>query len=368
MATTDFTNGVTLSDAGWADDVDCSAYSVLSSVSGTNTVTATGPATYTYAATRPPVWLIPAATNTGATTINVTPSGGVALGAKNVFFNGAACAGGELIIGIPTALIYDGTQFHVVSRAEDRFPRGHIAGGTLSNNSGDATNDIDIAAGEARNSTNVIDIRWSALTKRLDATFAAGTNQGMLDTGSIGDDVYHIFAIRKDSDGSGDILASTSATAPQMPSGYTYFRRIGAIIRATSIRAFSQFGDEFLLSASVRDVNTTPSTTDAVLSTMTVPDGVKVIWIGAMWNTGGATTNSQLYVSSPDQSDEAPSVSDVPGFTNQSYNVGNVAFGNRLQIRTNSSAQIRSRLTSNNAAIGVVAITYGWIDRRGRDS
>jgi hypothetical protein len=115
MATTDFTNGVSLSDAGWADDVDCSAYSVLSGVAGTNTITATGPATYSYSATRPPVWIIPAVTNTGATTINVTPSGASALGAKNVFWNGAACVGGELRAGVPTAIIYDGTQFHVIA-------------------------------------------------------------------------------------------------------------------------------------------------------------------------------------------------------------------------------------------------------------
>lgn len=113
MATTDFTNGVSLSDAGWADDVDCSAYSVLTGVAGTNTITGTGPATYSYAATRPPIWLIPANTNSGATTINVTPSGGAALGAKNVFCNGSACTGGELRQGVPVALLYDGTQFNV---------------------------------------------------------------------------------------------------------------------------------------------------------------------------------------------------------------------------------------------------------------
>lgn len=117
MATQDYSNGVTLTDAAEFERFDCVAYSVLSGVAGTNTITATGPATYTLAATRPPVWFIPAATNTGATTINVTPSGGVALGAKNVFFNGAACVGGELRANVPAALIYDGTQFHIVANA-----------------------------------------------------------------------------------------------------------------------------------------------------------------------------------------------------------------------------------------------------------
>src|SRR3990167_2313872 len=114
MATQTYTNGVTLTDAGEFDRFDSVAYSVLTSVAGTNTITATGPASYTYAATRPPVWFIPAVTNTGATTINVTPSGGAALGAKNVFANGAACVGGELISNVPAAIIYDGTQYNII--------------------------------------------------------------------------------------------------------------------------------------------------------------------------------------------------------------------------------------------------------------
>src|SRR3990167_7219079 len=114
MATQTYTNGVTLTDAGEFDRFDSVAYSVLTSVAGTNTITATGPASYTYAATRPPVWFIPAVTNTGATTVNITPSGGSALGAKNVFSNGAACVGGELQAGIPVGLVYDGTQLNIV--------------------------------------------------------------------------------------------------------------------------------------------------------------------------------------------------------------------------------------------------------------
>src|SRR3990167_9875919 len=115
MATTDFVSGVTLSNTDWADDVDSTAYSVLVSVAGTNTITATGPANYAYAAARTPLYFIPAATNTGATTINVTPSGSSALGAKNVFWNGAACVGGELRINVPVAVIYDGTRFHIIA-------------------------------------------------------------------------------------------------------------------------------------------------------------------------------------------------------------------------------------------------------------
>lgn len=117
MASQDYTNGVTLTDAAEFEIFDSVGYSVLSGVAGTNTITATGPATYTYAATRPPVWFIPAVTNTGATTINITPSGGSALTAKNIFRGGAACVGGELVAGVPVGIVYDGTQFNIIGTA-----------------------------------------------------------------------------------------------------------------------------------------------------------------------------------------------------------------------------------------------------------
>ena len=121
MPTTVFTDGVTLSAAAWANDIDSTAYAVLTGVAGTNTITATGPANYAYAAARTPLYFTPAATNTGATTINITPSGGSTLGAKDIFSNGAACVGGELVISVPTQVIYDGTQFNIVGALYPRF-------------------------------------------------------------------------------------------------------------------------------------------------------------------------------------------------------------------------------------------------------
>lgn len=51
-----------------------------------------------------------AATNTGATTINVN-----SLGTKNIFYNGAALVGGEILVGVVYKVAYDGTQFNLVS-------------------------------------------------------------------------------------------------------------------------------------------------------------------------------------------------------------------------------------------------------------
>lgn len=116
MSSTNFVNGSTLSDAGWANDVDTFTYQRLTSVSGTNTIVGTGPVSMTAYAVGQEFAFIPAATNTGATTLNITPSGASALGAKNIFWNGAACVGGEIRIGVPTKVWYDGTQFNLISQ------------------------------------------------------------------------------------------------------------------------------------------------------------------------------------------------------------------------------------------------------------
>ena len=115
MATTKFTNSVTLTDAAWFDDVDKSAYSYLTGVAGTNTITATGPISMLAYAVGLEFEFIPAITNTAATTINIT--GASALGARNIFSNGAACVGGELRATVPVKLIDDGTRFHILSNA-----------------------------------------------------------------------------------------------------------------------------------------------------------------------------------------------------------------------------------------------------------
>lgn len=83
----------------------------LSSVAGTDTITADATG-YTAYAAQDKFALIPANTNTGATTLNLS-----SLGAKNIYFNGAALSGGELVAGRAYLLIYNGTQFDLIGYA-----------------------------------------------------------------------------------------------------------------------------------------------------------------------------------------------------------------------------------------------------------
>lgn len=82
----------------------------LGSVSGTNTITASASPAITAYAAKQHFLFVPANTNSGATTININ-----GLGAKNVYYNNAACTGGELVSGVPAQIVYDGTQFQILS-------------------------------------------------------------------------------------------------------------------------------------------------------------------------------------------------------------------------------------------------------------
>lgn len=150
--------------------------------------------------------------------------------------NGAA----SVIIGPgQTALIVcSGTAFFADIRG-DTFAgpqiQGYASGLALTTNAGDATNDIDFAAGVAASDTSPYNLmQFSALTKRLDATFTAGNNGGMLDTGAVGNGTYYLFGIGRSDTGGTDYLGSLSSSAPTMPANYDRKRRIGVVVRAAA--------------------------------------------------------------------------------------------------------------------------------------
>ena len=82
-------------DAAQLQQIQNADTTYLTSVSGTNTITATAGLAPTYAVGQ--LFMgIAAATNTGATTLNIS-----SVGAGAVQLNGAALAGGEIVIGMP---------------------------------------------------------------------------------------------------------------------------------------------------------------------------------------------------------------------------------------------------------------------------
>ena len=207
----------------------------------------------------------------------------------------------------------------------------------------------------------------SALTKTLSA-WAVGSGNGSLDTGSVTLNAwYHVHLIRRDSDGVIDVLLSLSATAPTMPSGYTSRRRIGSIRTNASsqITNFSQIGDVFNWDVPVTDVNAANPGATAVTRAMTVPTGVIVRPI-VNWLIHNQTSgNIAFLASSLAQADTAPTTTLA-----QIVCVGSGASARAnavvQNIPTNTSGQVRTRLSASGASDTLIATTFGWIDPRGQ--
>jgi hypothetical protein len=252
------------------------------------------------------------------------------------------------------------------------FPTGHLYGLTLSNNGTDAANDIDIAAGTARDASDTVNmVLASALTKQVDAAWAVGSGNGGLDTGSIADTTYHIWLIKRSDTGVVDALFSTSASSPTMPSNYDYKRRIGSIVRTGGeIKAFTQNGNVFTWSTFAIDVNAVNPGTSAVTRTLTVPVGIVV---RASVVIGLYSTSSPFagLVSSLAVTDQAPQALGTASLTAPG-NIGNAFAGTNwnfipVTVQTNTSGQVRSRLSASAASDRLGIITEGWIDARGTE-
>ncbi len=240
------------------------------------------------------------------------------------------------------------------------YLRGYISGLTLSNNVSDATNDIDIAVGVANaDDQSALLSLSSGLTKRLDANWAVGTNQGGLDTGAIANTTYHLFLIQRSDTLVVDVLFSTSPTSPTMPANYDRKRRIGSIVRTgAAIKAFTQSGFEFLWKVPVADIAATNPGTSAVSATLTLPTGIQVIArFAAALNAHSAATTF-LILTALDQTDTAPSAS---AFTTAASAAGISYFGVE-NIRTNTSAQVRYRVDQSDGSTIVRLNTHGWVD------
>lgn len=257
-------------------------------------------------------------------------------------------------------------EVFVIARWQDvyAYPRGYIAGLTLSNNVGTPNTKVDVAAGACRDSTNFINIDLLA-SVTIDFTT---TGANALDAGTIAASTwYHIYAIGKADGVTSAGLASTSASAPTMPSGYSYKRRIGSVLTdgASHLILFDQVWDEFLWSVPVGDVAVTNLGTTATSYTLTVPTGVQVR-ARLRTDVAQASQGTAVLVSSLDEADNAPSA--AAGLETNSVPVAGAGAGGHsvFDVRTNTSAQVRGRSSAANTTLRIS--TYGWFDTRGREA
>lgn len=213
--------------------------------------------------------------------------------------------------GSSVLVICDGTNFRTNLLADQRVPRGHINGLTLSNNATDATNDIDIATGEAASDGTIpyLMVLGSALTKRLDAAWAVGTGNGGLDTGTIANAWYYVWLIRRSDTGVVDALYSLSATSPTMPTSYDQKRLIGAILRTGgAIKAFSQRDNYFVWASPAIDLTTTTPSLTATNVVLTVPPLSRVFARVSVLLVNDPAADTGVWVRETTQSDEAVNI------------------------------------------------------------
>jgi hypothetical protein len=237
--------------------------------------------------------------------------------------------------------------------------RSYLAGNTLS---GGGSTTLTITAGSATSDDQTTLMSLASTYTKTFASWAVGSGNGGLDTGSIATATwYHVYIIERTDTGVVDVLISTSATSPTMPTNYTKKRRIGSIKTdgTPNIVSFSQNGDEFIWAAVVGEINALTSTTPVTQTLAGVPTGFKLnaLLRGEISTAGGTFS---ILINSLDEN------AVVPNATLGNVTATTIGGSFALSIRTNTSAQIRYVGASSATFPTIQAVTYGWIDTRGR--
>lgn len=235
-------------------------------------------------------------------------------------------------------------------------PQNYISGLEISNGS-DADHDIDIAVGQADDDANAKYLTLaSSFTKQIDATFAKGTNQGGLDTGTVANSTFYYFwIIEQDSTGDIDILISASQTSPTMPSGWTAKRRIrGAVLTdgSANILGFRQKNENFRFDVLIQEINGAIGATTQQTLAISCPPGFRADIIFTVY----LNASGYFVIQESTDIDAAPSVSNFNLSVNSAAAQGN----GREDVLTNSSSQIFYRTT--NSAMTLTLLTRSFID------
>jgi hypothetical protein len=279
---------------------------------------------------------------------NITPNGNVdAVGASQYF---------------------DGFLQAIADNAPKTLPLGYFSGFTLSNNGGAPNTTVDTDPGTARSSDNTVDITLvSAISGILQSSgaWAAGNNQNKLDTGAKAiNTCYHVFAIRKTSDGTADILFSLSATAPTMPSGYAGFALINFIRTNASgnIIPFINKGDMTWYKTPIKDVALSAISSQVGTYQLSLSSGIAV---EALLYCEISGDQPAAYISSPDMTDLTPLGLGAGYVGGQSLQAGGGSSldisGQQLTMLSSSTGTVRARFKTDSAATtGLVIVTGGW--------
>jgi hypothetical protein len=259
---------------------------------------------------------------------------------------------------------------HTVRKNISAALKGHIFGLDAAL-AADTEHDLTFAVGEAASTETdpVLMKLTSALTKRFDATWAVGTTNGGMQSGSSlpTSGTVHVHLMERSDTGVVDVIGVPNGTTLVLPSGYDRSRRIMSFRTDSSanILGFVQRGDKFILAAAIKDVAATNPGTSTVLRTLSVPAGIQV------------EVDISLRVTQLDATETLAGISsaDATSLNSLMYNSGEVggstqhrASGFLSGILTNTSSQVKSVLYVSTANTTLDIYTYGWVDKRGKDS
>lgn len=246
-------------------------------------------------------------------------------------------------------------------------PWGQLSGCSITVAS---TTSFTVSSGQAASSDNTTLMTLaSGLTKLTGGTWVAGNNQNGLDTGTINAATwYHVYVIFNPTTLVVDVLFSTNATTPSLPSGFTKFRRVGSLRTGGTTALFTiiQNGDRFDYNGPVNFLNNvTPGVTTAQTVTPLCPLGVITEVIIESVIADATTSDAAIWISSLAQTDLA--VASASGTISMATSLAAATTDTALdglRIVTNLLSQIRYRLSQTTTTVYMSAT--GYIDRRGR--
>ena len=246
--------------------------------------------------------------------------------------------------------------------------RGSIGGLRITNDGTDAAHDLGVAVGFARDYADAVNLSLTgALIKRIDASWAVGTNNGGLDTGSVGASaLYGVYLIRRSDTGVVDVLFSLDTTAAlatgTKPTNYDQWRLIGLCWTdgSSNLSPMLQTGDVFQKMDFVFDVDDgTISNMAWETATIRCPPFCVASLIGRHYNEG----SSGGYGHSLDVQTKGGTKSATEQTTMLNVNGGGAAGGvvidavnGLIHIMVNSAKQIEYNSREQN---GVAEIQLG---------
>lgn len=243
----------------------------------------------------------------------------------------------------------------------------------ISNNSGDATNDIDIAVGSIMDTNLAYRMNLtSAFTKRIDATFSAGTGNGGCASGNhpVANDTWlGIFLVSKSTNTSdSDIVFATTKALALASTGvtgvYDICRLIGYVRRGTAANLLILANGKDCKILDVMIENTTTASTAGVAVTVTVPPyQVGIIKYNILVSDNDTSATGSGILTQVAQTNTAPTsaLSDAYAVAADSGAGASTLQGTDgviKEVLVDSSSQIRHRETTDISGIHLGTIGF----------